>query len=216
MNQVIKTVFSEMVDEIQETKTQEIEPNRYHGGAAVSEVNLVYHFCKQLEKKSSKCAVYLEFPCDSGRVDAVVLYENNILLIEAKSNLDNKKHKILNAQACRFENTRNHLKLNSDDNYDTYLKDYLDDYSLRDTLKERVHNFMENKFKIKDTINIYGVLISTAKNEYMKNKWDYNHNSKHFQDYTLSCINDNYTMIDAIEKYSVWYLGAYKHIGILD
>ena len=216
MEKMIETVFSEMIDEIQKTRTESIEPNRYHENASVSEVNLVYHFCKQFEKKSNHCTVYLEFPCDSGRVDAVVLYENNILFIEAKSNLDNKKHKILNAQACRFENTRNHLKLNCNE-YDAYLKYYLDDYSLRDTLKERVHSFMTEKFGVKNTINIYGILLSTAMNEYAKNKWDYRHHNQHFVDYKLDCIK-NYTILDEKkdEYHSVWYLGAYKYLGILD
>ena len=115
MYKIIEQTFEEMFDEIQKIKTIDIEPNRYHKTASVSEVNLVYHFAKQLEKKTNHCAVYLEFPCDSGRVDAVILYENNILLIEAKSNMDNKKYKVLNAQATRFENKKGDLKLNNEE-----------------------------------------------------------------------------------------------------
>ncbi len=220
MDEMIKTVFSEMVEEIQKTSTASCEPNRYHEAAAISEINQVYHFCKQFEKKSSNCAVYLEFPCDSGRVDAVVLYENNILFIEAKSHIDNKKHKILNAQACRFENRRENLKVPIDKfkEHDAYVEKYLKDSSLRDTLKERVHSLMIEKFGVKDAINIYSILLSTAMNEYAKNKWDYRSNGKHYEVYNLNCIADNYIILDEIKdkQHPVWYLGAYKKIDTID
>ena len=220
MNKIIEEKFKEMVTEIQTNKTDSMEPNRYHPTASVSEVNLVYHFVKQLEKKSSKCAVYLEFPCDSGRVDAVILYENNIFLIEAKTKMDNKKYKVLNAQATRFENKKEKLKLSENEinSRETYLTRYFCDSSLRDTLNYRVVEFMKQKWGIKNNISIYGVLLADALSENEKNKWDYATNPQHYIDCKLDCMKE-YTFFDCIpdvnNENTIWYLGAFRKIGIL-
>lgn len=219
MHEIIEQTFKEMVHEVQQTKTKNIEPNRYHKTASVSEVNLVYHFAKQLEKRTTNCAVYLEFPCDSGRVDAVILYENNILLIEAKTKMDNKKYKVLNAQATRFENEKGNFKLNDKEieEYDKYVKKYFKDSSLRDTLKDRVYDYMSEKWGMKEDINIYGILLADALSEYEKNKWNYNHNQKHYIEHKLYCMKE-YTFLETEDKSSdttIWYLGSYKNIGTL-
>jgi hypothetical protein len=219
MNKIIEETFKEMVVEIQKTKTKHHEPNRYHESASVNEINLIYHFAKQLEKKTKNCVVYLEFPCDSGRVDAVILYENNILLIEAKTKMDNKKYKILNAQAARFENNNGKLKLSAEeiDKNDDYTKKYFEDSSLRDTLKDRLHSYIEKMFNIKEDVNIYGILLADALSENEKNKWNYNSNQEHYEVYKLDCMKE-YTLLDALEENdanSVWYLGGYKYIGTL-
>ncbi len=215
MHKVIADTFSEMVLEIQKTNMDDIEPNRYHKTASISEVNLVYHFTKQLEKKTKNCIVYLEFPCDSGRVDAVVLYENNILLIEAKTNMDNKKYKVLDAQAVRLEN----INVNKDTmfNVEAWIEKYYKDSSLRDTLKERVGNLMMKKWKTKGKINIYGVLLADALSEYQKDKWDYKSNQKYYTDNNLNCMK-KYTLLDIIKNHNntVWYLGKYNKIGTLE
>ena len=99
---------------------------------------------------------------------AKVLYENNILLIEAKTNMDNKKYKVLDAQAVRLEN----INVNKDTmfNVEAWIEKYYKDSSLRDTLKERVGNLMMKKWKTKGKINIYGVLLADALSEYQKDK----------------------------------------------
>ena len=218
MIKIIENAFKEMVKEIEKTKIHGFEPNRYHETASISEINLVYHFAKQLEKKSSKCAVYLEFPCDSGRVDAVILYENNIFLIEAKTKIDNKKYKILNAQSTRFENKKGNLKLPEEEikKREKYLEKYFRDSSLRDTLEKRVLPFMRGEWNIEEDIMIYGILLANALTKNEKDKWNYEINANHYQ----SCKLDNmqtYTLFNTIKenKNDVWYLGAMKHIDII-
>lgn len=215
MHKVIADTFGEMVLEIQKTYIDDIEPNRYHKTASISEVNLVYHFTKQLEKKTKNCIVYLEFPCDSGRVDAVVLYENNILLIEAKTNMDNKKYKVLDAQAVRFEN----VTVDKDIlfNVETWVEKYYKDSSLRDTLKERVGNLMMKKWRARGNINIYGILLADALSAYQKDKWDYKSNQKYYTDNNLNCMK-KYTLLGILENSNngVWYLGKYNKVGTLD
>jgi len=220
MTQTIEIVFKEMVDEIEKTKMDGFEPNRYHETASISEVNLVYHFAKQLEKKTNKCVVYLEFPCNSGRVDAVILYENNILLIEAKTKMDNKKYKILNAQTTRFENTKENLKLTEEEitEREEYLEKYFRDSSLRDIINDRVSQFIRKKWNITNNINIYGILLADALSEYQKDKWDYTTNPQHYIDCKLDCMRE-YTFFDCIadvnNENTIWYLGAIKQIDII-
>ncbi len=215
MNTIIENTFKEMVSEIQKTKYLTNEPNRYHPSASISELNLVYHFVKQLEKNSDHCVTYLEFPCDSGRIDAVVLFENNILLIEAKTKMDNKKYKVLNAQATRFENISGNLITKNIATYDKYLETYLKDSSFRDTLKDRVYSLMTNKWGIKEDINIYGILLADALSEFQKNKWNHTINKEHYAEYKLECLKQ-YTLLDTIQdnngENNIWYLGKYYKI----
>jgi len=215
---IIETVFKEMVDEIEKTKINGFEPNRYHETASISEVNLVYHFAKQIEKKTDKCVVYLEFPCDSGRVDAVILYENNILLIEAKTKIDNKKYKILNAQATRFENKKNNLKLTEEEikKREQYLEKYFRDSSLRNILETRVVHFIREKWNIVGDIMLYGILLTDVLSKNEKEKWNYKLDANHYNNFKLDSIQ-SYTFFNTIKanKNDIWYLGAIKQIAII-
>jgi uncharacterized protein YkvS len=210
-----------MVDEIEKTRGSDgFEPNRYHETSSISEVNLVYHFAKQLEKKTDKCAVYLEFPCNSGRVDALILYENNILLVEAKTKIDDKKYKILNAQATRFENKKDDLKLaeNEIEEREEYLRKYFRDSSLRDTLEGRVYRFMKEEWGIDGEINLYGLLLSDSLSKYQKDKWSHKANPEHYEVCKLDTMR-NYKIIETEERTSdknkIWYMGSYFEIGLL-
>ncbi len=207
MHKIIEQTFIKMVEAIQKTKTVNIEPNRYHKTALINEINLVYHFAKLLEKETEKCVTYLEFPCDSGKIDAVILYENNILCIEAKANIDNQKLKVLNEQSARFENTNPRLK-NSKLNY-------LNDNSLREALEDRACNFIVEKWDTTEKINIYGILLADTVNKYQMGKWG---NNNHYKEYSLSYLKD-YKHLKIIEddksKMVMWYLGSYKKIATL-
>ena len=211
MQKIIEETFTEMVSEIETINSVDSELNRYHETASISEVNLVYHFVKQLEKRTDQCAVYLEFPCDSGRVDALVLYENNIFLIEAKTNMDNKKYKVLNAQAMRFENKK--IDKTAKFDVEVWIEKYYMDSSLRDTLKDRVVGFMSSKWKISGEVNIYGILLADALLEYQKDKWG---NNEHYSSNNLNCMKQyRHQEVIKNKNFDVWYLGCYRKVGIL-
>ncbi len=109
--ELIRTAFAEAVKSIGETVTATLRPNLYHDYATTHEMNSVYHFAKAIERNCSQCAVYLEYQCDSGRVDAVVVTGSAWLLIEAKSRLDYGKIGSLQDQAERLGNPQDSLRL---------------------------------------------------------------------------------------------------------
>lgn len=113
-------------------------PHLYHHSATTHEINSVYHFAKAVEQFSKSSAVYLEFQCDSGRVDAVIVTQAAWLLVEAKSRLDFGRLGSLEDQATRLGNPED---------------------SLYKYLSERIPTFKKEKWQIEGPDEIWGVLL---------------------------------------------------------
>ncbi len=135
---LILTAFAGMVASITKTVTPTVMPHLYHSSATIHEVNSVYHFAKSVESQSQQTAVYCEYPCDSGCIDAVILTPSCLLLIEAKSSLSMKKLDELERQAVRLENPIDSLRLG---------------------LIDKVSIFKQNCWGITDPCAIWGVLL---------------------------------------------------------
>ena len=208
IEKIIKETFNEMVKEISDTVSNSIQPQRYHERSSIAEINNIYQFIKILDKKYDKCSVYLEYPCDSGRVDAVVILGNNLLLIEAKCEMTNKKYKELNAQASRFENytKQDDIKFN-----EKWLLKY-NDSSLLKSLKEKIPTYISEKWNIKNNINLYGILLSDTTSQLQANRWG---NSEYFINDNLKILN-TYNYLEIQENYITkkwWHLGAFKQLS---
>jgi len=211
IEQIIKETFNEMVEEISLTVSSTVQPQRYHETSSIAEINNVYQFVKILDKKYDNSSVYLEYPCDSGRVDAVVVLDNNLLLIEAKCEMTNKKYKELNAQASRFEN--NGEKDNIPFNEKWLLK--YNDSSLLESIKRKFPTFINEKWNIKDSkINMYGILLSDTTSKLQALRWG---DHQYF-------INDNLTILNSYNYFEIkennitknwWHLCSYKQLNTL-
>jgi hypothetical protein len=108
--QIIEGAFSEMVLGMSKTVTPSAMPHLYHDFARTHEINSVYHFAGAVERHCNPCAVYLEYQCDSGRIDAVIVTASAWLLVEAKSCLDFGRLGSLEDQAARLENSEDSLR----------------------------------------------------------------------------------------------------------
>lgn len=154
---LILTAFADMVASISKTITPTMLPHLYHSSATIHETNSVYHFAKSVENKSEHTAVYFEFPCDSGRVDAVILTESCLLLIEAKSSLSTNKLKVLERQAGRLENPND---------------------SLRYRLSDKIPSFRQHCWGITKPCAIWGVILLETFDDQGLNIWRGLHNSQ--------------------------------------
>jgi hypothetical protein len=147
---LIKVAFSEAVDSIGRTVTPTLRPHLYHEYATTHEINSVYHFAKAVEGNCSPCAVYFEYQCDSGRVDAVVVTDSACLLIEAKSRLDYGRIGSLQDQAARLGNSQD---------------------SLRRYLQERIPQFRKEAWNLETNNEIWGVLLAETSDECWRDVW---------------------------------------------
>ncbi len=186
MIKLIEKAFEEMVQGIEDTISTTVVPSGYYNNESFAEINSVYQFVKFFEKQK-RSAIYLEYPCDSGRIDAVVVLENNVILIEAKRDMDPKKYKVLNAQAARFEN-----KTIKYEHKEEWLHSYYKDKSLHGYLN-KIQVFIEEKWGIVKPIELYGVLLADSSKVIQEERWgdknyynsihletmkDYNHKRK--------------------------------------
>lgn len=219
VNSIIKNTFKKMVEEIEKTITDTIQLQKYHETAAIAEINSVYQFVKILDNTYDHCIVYLEFPCDSGRVDAVVLLENNILLIEAKAEMTPKKFKELNGQVSRFENDFKNDKDKIIDlsNKEKWLHHY-QELSLRSILKKNIVNFMEKKWQIKsDDIHVWGIILADTTKDIQVKNWQ-----------EMKISSDDTYALNVLKKYrenaliqqnshvtNWWHLGAFTKLNSL-
>lgn len=217
MEHAIKNAFESMVLEIENTITLNHQPHRYHQTSVLSEVNSVYHFVKYFDRLfASNCSVYLEYPCDSGRVDGVVVTPNDLILIEAKSEMEIKKFHELNAQAIRFENTGQH----SYEIVNRHMSRYADDTSLRRYLQNYMPRYVQEKWGIQNPVlNIWGVLLAETTNPENHRRWlnkeieFFNHpqHALHILDsYARSSIQNR-----IYQAKPWWHLLGYKRIGTL-
>lgn len=208
---IIQQAFDEMVVEINSTVSDTIQPQRYHETSSIAEINTVYQFVKKIDFKYENSTVYIEYPCDSGRVDAVVIIENNILLVEAKCEMTNKKYKELNAQISRFENrtTENNIEFN-----EQWLSKY-NDNSLVESLKQKIPTFIKEKWDIENNIiNMYGIILSDSTKQLQVDRWG---NSQYYKSEELTLLN-SYNYFKTIPNKIIpnwWHLGAYKKLGEL-
>ncbi len=208
MIDLIELAFEEMVKGIEDTISETAIPSAYYNNESFAEINSVYQFVKSFELKE-KSAIYLEYPCDSGRIDAVVVLENNIILIEAKRGMDPKKFKVLNAQAARFES-------NSIDflNKEKWLQAYYEDNSLRGYL-QKIQVFIKEKWKIEKPMELYGVLLADTNKEIQEKRWG---DKNYYKSIQLETMMGDYThQITKNKIHKNWtHLIAYKSLGVLN
>lgn len=219
MEHTIKNAFESMVQEIENSITLDHQPHRYHQTSVLSEINSVYHFVKYFDRLYfPECAVYLEYPCDSGRVDGIVVLPNDLILIEAKSEMEVKKFHEINAQAIRFENTG---ETSSDfEVVNQHMKRYAADTSLRRYLKNNIPRYIREKWGIESSgLNIWGVLLAETTNADNHRRWldedglflnDSQHALNVLESYSRSSIQNN-----VYQSKPWWHLLGYKKIGIL-
>lgn len=136
---LIRGAFSDMVRSISRTVTRSGIPHLYHASATTHELNSVYHFAKAVERRADPCAVYLEYQCDSGRVDAIIVTASAWLLVEAKSRLSLGRLGSLEDQAARLQDPGD---------------------SLRRYLYERIPPFKEEAWTLAGNDEIWGVSCS--------------------------------------------------------
>ncbi|UPT76667.1 hypothetical protein MN086_06320 [Sulfurovum sp. XGS-02] len=203
---IIDNAFEKMIEGIEKTVSQNTRPQLYYEGSSIAEINSVYQFVKFFDMSFEKCEVYLEFPCDSGRVDAVVLVENSLILIEAKSNIDPKKFKVLNAQASRFEKDRVNYE---DMNKESWLHKYYGDPSLLGYL-EKFQLFIREKWSIEKDLEIYGVLLADTEKPLQLKRWG---DQSYYDEIKLETIKPYTHKTKSNSVYdSWWHLMAYNHI----
>ncbi len=147
---IIKDAFHEMIASISKTVTPTTIPHLYHAKATTHEINSVYHFAKAVEQRANPSVVYLEFQCDSGRVDAVIITRSAWLFVEAKSRLDHGRLGSLERQAARLQNP---------------------DDSLRHYLNERIPPFKKEVWNLEGQDEIWGVLLAETFETPWKDKW---------------------------------------------
>jgi len=203
---LIDKACKEMVQGIENTMSKTVVPSAYYDDESYAEINSVYQFVKFFENQT-KSAIYLEYPCDSGRVDAVIVLENNVILIEAKQNINPKKFKVLNAQAVRFE-----YESVEHDKKEKWLLPYYKDKSLHDYL-QKIQVFIEEKWSIKKPIELYGVLLVDTNKTIQEKRWG---DSCYYDSIELETIK-NYTHIKIRNKVQtkLIHLFAYKSLGLL-
>lgn len=221
MIRIIKDAFASMVDEIENSVTGNVQPHRYHETSVLSEINSVYHFVKYFEKKyGPKCCVYLEYPCDSGRVDGVIVLPHDLILIEAKSEMEIKKFHELNAQAIRFENLGNDSMSFGEIN--VHMKKYAEDSSLRKYLKSYIEKFVSEKWKIENPqLTIWGVLLGETTKNVNYHRWIREEGECMIKLESEFRTLASYTRMAALNKIykhenrEWWHLLGYKNIGEL-
>jgi len=203
---LIDKACEEMVQGVEDTISETVVPSAYYNDESYAEINSVYQFVKFFENQT-KTAIYLEYPCDSGRVDAVIVLENNVILLEAKQKINPKKFKVLNAQATRFE----HESIEYDKK-EKWLQTYYKDKSLHDYLA-KIQVFIEEKWGIKKPIELYGVLLADTNETIQEKRWG---DSFYYDSIKLETIK-NYTHIKIRNKIQtkLIHLFAYKSLGFL-
>jgi hypothetical protein len=147
---LVKEAFTQMVLSISELVTSTALPHLYHSSATTHEANSIYHFAKAIEQRSKPSAVYLEFQCDSGRVDAVIINRSAWLLVEAKSRLNNGKLGELESQAARLGNP---------------------DDSLRRYLSDKIPIFKKERWGVEGQDEIWGVLLAETIEHRWQDRW---------------------------------------------
>jgi len=150
ISQLITAAFNDMVEGMSKVVIPTEVPHLYHASATPHEANSVYHFTKAVEQRSKHSAVYLEYQCDSGRVDAVIVTETAWLLVEAKSYLNVGKLHSLEAQATRLGDGND---------------------SLRRYLSDRIPRFKKQKWGLETQDQIWGVLLAETCEERWKTFW---------------------------------------------
>lgn len=188
---LILTAFANMVASIAKTVTPTFMPHLYHSSATIHEANSVYHFSKSVENQSQHAAVYCEYPCDSGRIDAVILTPPRLLLIEAKSSLSMKKLDELERQAVRLENPNDSLRLG---------------------LIDKVPIFRQSCWSITDPCTIWAVLLLETIGDQGLDVWNGLSNDQANRYPTLSTYEYKYKPNPVYIAQTWYHLLAFKRL----
>jgi hypothetical protein len=153
-------------------------------------------------------------------VDGVIVLPHDLILIEAKSEMEIKKFHELNAQAIRFENLGNDSLTFSEIN--VHMKKYAEDSSLRKYLKSYMEKFVSEKWGIKTPqLTIWGVLLGETTKNVNYHRWiDKDEGCMiklESQFRTLASYNRTAVQntIYKHENREWWHLLGYKNIGEL-
>ncbi len=205
MRVIIESAFEDMVLSISKIIRQDIAPHRYHDSASIPEANTLYYFTKSLEYQCARPIAYFEYSCDSGSIDAVVVSQSSLFLVEAKSTLQHKdygqKIKSLDEQAIRLDIDRLNPK-----------QEEGKEASLRDYLYERIITpFREEKWGRYDIHEIWGIILADTFHAKIKDQWLDLHNKEYRALNSYKCI-DRKNPVYQLEDISWWHLLGYKKL----